>query len=170
MSNIILIGFMGCGKTSLGGKLSRALHIQFLDTDQLLEEKFGCTIREYFEKEGELSFREEETELLRQLLPTLNNTVLATGGGLPLRKENVELLKKIGKVFFLKATRETTLERLRGDSSRPLLAGENMEEKVDLLLEERLPLYTAAADEVIETDGKSFYEMIKEIEKKTKGH
>ncbi|MBQ9118546.1 MAG: shikimate kinase [Lachnospiraceae bacterium] len=165
MKNIILIGFMGCGKSSVGSKLARALHMQFQDTDQLLEESFGCKISEFFEKEGEAEFRNRETALLKQLNEELQNTVLATGGGLPLREENAELLKKLGTVIYLKASKETTLKRLHGDTTRPLLAGGDVEEKVERLLEQRIPLYTAAADLIITTDEKSFYEIINEIEK-----
>lgn len=164
MKNIVLIGFMGCGKTSVGGKLSRAFHYRFLDTDQMLEEEFGCTIRAFFEKEGEQAFRERETALLKRMEGTLASCVLSTGGGLPLRAENAALLKKIGAVFYLKASEETTIARLRGDTARPLLAGENLEERVHRLLKERMPLYEAAADYTIATDGMSFYEIIREIE------
>lgn len=162
--NIVLIGFMGCGKTSVGGKLSRAFHCGFLDTDQLLEEEFGCTIREFFGREGEEEFRKRETGLIKRFSGTLENTVLATGGGLPLRAENVEILKEIGVVFWLKASEEMTVARLCEDTSRPLLAQGNLAEKVHRLLGERMPVYQAAADHIIETDGKSFYEIIKEIE------
>ncbi len=168
MENIILIGFMGSGKTSVGGKLSRVMHMKFKDTDQLLEEEFGCKISEFFEKEGEAEFRNRETALLQRLNGTLQSTVLATGGGLPLRPENAELLKKLGMVVYLKASRETTVRRLSGDTTRPLLAGGNVEQKVEALLEQRIPLYTAAADVTVLTDGKSFYEIINEIEKRWK--
>ena len=162
--NIVLIGFMGCGKTSVGGKLSRAFQYQFLDTDQLLEEEFGCSISEFFAREGESAFRVRETELLRRLAGELTGTVLSTGGGMPLRAENAALLKQIGTVIYLKTSCRTTVERLRGDTTRPLLAGDNTEQKVEKLLAERMPLYTAAADYVIETDDRSFYEIIHEIE------
>lgn len=164
MKNIVLIGFMGCGKTSVGGKLSRAFRYRFLDTDQMLEAEFGCTISTFFKQEGEQAFRERETALLKRLAGTLTSAVLSTGGGMPLRTENAALLKKIGTVFYLKASEETTLARLRGDTTRPLLAGENLEEKVHRLLKERMPLYEAAADYTIATDAMSFYEIIKEIE------
>ena len=164
MNNIVLIGFMGCGKTSVGMKYARAHGMQFLDTDQRLEEEFGCSIREFFEKEGEAAFRVSETELLRKLCKKLTGVVLSTGGGMPLREENAALLKQIGRVIYLKASSETTVERLQGDTTRPLLAGDNPEEKIKSLLAERMPKYTVAADYVLETDGKSFYEIIREIE------
>ena len=164
-NNIVLIGFMGSGKTSTGDKLARALNLQFLDTDQRLEQEFGCSISDYFAKEGEEAFRRKETELLQKMAESLKGTVLATGGGMPLRAENVELLKQIGAVYYLKASKETTLGRLREDTTRPLLAGDGMNEKIERLLSIRVPIYTAAADYIIETDGKSYYELIKEIEK-----
>ncbi len=165
VENIVLIGFMGSGKTSVGGKLARVMHMKFQDTDQMLEEEFGCKISEFFEKESEAEFRNRETALLQRLEQELHGIVLATGGGLPLRQENAELLKKIGLVVYLKASKETTIQRLSGDTTRPLLAGGNIEQKVDALLEQRIPLYTRAADVTILTDGKSFYEIINEIEK-----
>lgn len=168
MRNIILIGFMGSGKTSVGGKLARALHMRFEDTDQMLEAEFNCKISEFFEKEGEAEFRNRETALLQNLKTRLTDTVLATGGGLPLRPENAALLKQIGTVVYLKASRETTIKRLTGDTTRPLLAGGDIETKVNNLLEKRIPLYTAAADVTVLTDGKSFYEIINEIEKQCK--
>lgn len=168
--NIILIGFMGCGKTSVGGKLSRALHYRFLDTDQLLEDAFGCTIREFFAREGEEEFRRRETGLISDFLGSLGSTVLSTGGGMPLREENAKILKKLGTVFWLKASEETTVARLRGDTGRPLLLQGDIEETVHRLLAERTPLYEVAADYTLETDGKSFYEIIKEIENALRWH
>ncbi|MDE7326288.1 MAG: shikimate kinase [Lachnospiraceae bacterium] len=163
-NNIILIGFMGSGKTSVGGKLSRALHYDFLDTDGMLEEEFGCTIREFFAEWGEEEFRKRETMLLSGLSKKLTKTVLSTGGGLPLCPQNAKLLREMGRVIYLKASEEETVKRLSGDTTRPILAGEDLRVKVHRLLEERMPLYKAAAHYTLETDGKSFYEIINEIE------
>lgn len=162
--NIILIGFMGSGKTSVGGKLARARHYHFLDTDQILEEEFGCSIREYFEQKGEEEFRRQETNLMRRLSLSLRGCVLSTGGGLPLREENRSLLRETGVVIYLRASEETTMERLMGDTTRPLLAGEDLSEKVHRLLGERRPIYEKAAHYTLDTDKKSFYEIIKEIQ------
>lgn len=165
MKNIILIGFMGCGKTSVGGKLSRAFGWRFLDTDQLLEEEFGCTISEFFDREGEEEFRCRETQLLKRLCSEPEEMIVSTGGGMPLRTENAALLKQLGTVFYLKASEEATIARLAGDTTRPLLAWDGREEKIRRLLGERAPKYAAASDYIIETDGKSFYEIIHEVEK-----
>ncbi len=159
MKNIILIGFMGCGKTSVGGKLSRAFGWRFLDTDQLLEEEFGCTISEFFDREGEEEFRCRETQLLKRLCSEPEEMIVSTGGGMPLRTENAALLKQLGTVFYLKASEEATIARLAGDTTRPLLAGDGREEKIRRLLGERAPKYAAASDYIIETDG------IHEVEK-----
>lgn len=164
MKNIVLIGFMGCGKSSIGAKLAKVFQCPLIDTDQVLEEEFGCTISEFFEREGEEEFRKRETMLLERFIQKKEKMVLATGGGMPLRAENAALLKKIGTVFFLKVTPEETLARLENDTTRPLLMGEDKEKKVRKLFAERMPKYMAAADYVIETDGKSFYEIINEVE------
>ncbi len=162
--NIILIGFMGSGKTSVGTRLSKEWGYHFIDTDQMIETEYGASISTIFEKEGEEKFREMETALLKRLSDTVTKTIIATGGGLPLRKENTVLLKKIGKIFYLKTNRETTLTRLSEDTTRPLLNQTDKEERIDTLLEERIPKYEAVADEIILADHQSFYEIIQKIE------
>lgn len=153
--NIILIGFMGSGKTSVGERLADRLNYQFRDTDRLIEQKAGDTINHIFALHGEEYFRNMETDILKELVPTLRNTVLSTGGGLPLRDVNAKLLKELGLVVYLKASKQTTLQRLAGDNSRPLLQGEDLEQRVERLLTLRTPIYEKAAHKVIVTDGKS---------------
>jgi shikimate kinase len=161
--NIILIGFMGSGKTSVGKRLAECLTYQFRDTDQLIEQKAGVTIRQIFADYGEDYFRNIETELLKEMLPSLEKTVLSTGGGLPLREENAALLKKSGYVIYLKAGIQTTVNRLKNDTTRPLLQGEELEEKVERLLELRTPVYEKAAHKMIVTDGKTIEEIVHTI-------
>lgn len=151
--NIILIGFMGSGKTSVGIHLAERMSYQFKDTDQLLEKRAGDTISHIFLVHGEEYFRTMETDLLKELVPSLDNTVLSSGGGLPIREQNSKLLKELGYVVFLKASKQTTLTRLKGDSTRPLLQGEDLEKKVERMLEIRTPIYEKAAHKVIATDG-----------------
>lgn len=151
--NIILIGFMGSGKTSVGIHLAERLSYQFKDTDQLLEKRAGDTISRIFSVHGEEYFRNLETGLLKELVPILNKTVLSSGGGLPIRDQNSKLLKELGYVVFLKASKQTTLSRLKGDTTRPLLQGEDLEKKVEKMLEIRTPIYEKAAHKVIATDG-----------------
>lgn len=162
-SNIILIGFMGSGKTSVGESLAKKLSCPFQDTDQLIEKKAGITIQQMFETQGEEYFREYETKLLQELKLSLEHTVLSTGGGMPLRKQNARLLKDLGHVIYLKAEAETVLKRLAGDTSRPLLRQSDRRKRVEQLLSERTPLYKWAADHIIETDGKTVDEIIDNI-------
>jgi len=119
--NIILVGYMGCGKSTIGRKTARALQFQFLDTDALIEEEEGTTIANLFEIHGEPYFREKETELLRKLCSGPKGNIIATGGGLPMREENRPLLKELGTVVYLKPSNNTLVARLSGDRQRPLL-------------------------------------------------
>lgn len=164
--SIILIGFMGCGKSSLGRKLAKAFHYSFYDTDSLIEERLHKKISCIFAEEGEEFFRKEETKQLRLLSENEESFVLATGGGLPMREENVALLHSMGTVVYLSATPEMILSRLQKDTSRPLLAHTEKEERVRSLMKERHPIYLAASDYCIDTIEKSFYAIISEMEKK----
>lgn len=163
--NIVLIGFMGCGKSTVGKKLANALSYDFLDTDSLIEEIYGKTISRMFEEDGEAYFRNAETELLEKLEKEADGVVIATGGGMPMREENVAFMHKIGTVVFLEAKIETILERLQNDTGRPLADGEDREKRLRPLYETRMPVYQSAADVCLDTEGKSFYGMIEEIER-----
>ena len=151
-NNIILIGFMGSGKTSVGQELAKQLGYHFLDTDAYIEKEEQQTIPSIFESKGEAYFRDRETQLLARLQPKLKDTVVSTGGGIPIREQNRELLRKLGYVVFLKASDETVIRRLRGDSNRPLLAGEALEDKVVRLQRERGPIYSGTAHLTVATD------------------
>ena len=160
--NIILVGFMASGKTTVGQYLAKKISYNFKDTDILIEEEEGMTISQIFEEKGQEYFRGLETNLLGKLGSSLNKTVLATGGGMPLRKENQEALTSLGHVVYLKATSETILKRVSGDNTRPLLE-ENPEESVRILLKERQAIYSKVADKVVETDKKTIEEICSEI-------
>lgn len=162
-SNIVLIGFMGCGKSSLGKKLADALSYDFSDTDSLIEAIYEKTISKMFDEDGEAYFRNAETELLKRLVTEAEGLVLATGGGMPMRQENAELLRNIGTVVFLDTKLETILDRLQNDTGRPLADGEDKEKKLRILYEKRLPIYREVAEYILDTEGKSFYLMIEEI-------
>jgi len=162
-SNIILIGFMGSGKTSVGERLAKRLSYNFCDTDQLLERNAGDSINHIFSVHGEEYFRDMETQLLQELSSSLEQTVLSTGGGLPIREQNSERLKELGFVVFLKASKNTTVDRLMGDTTRPLLKGEELEQKVERMLDIRTPIYEKAAHMVITTDHKTIDEIVELI-------
>ena len=168
--NIILTGFMGCGKTSVGIRLSYVLRRTLIDTDKWIEKKQGKTVSEIFAKDGEEAFRRMESECIRELIGTADGQIISTGGGLPVRKENRKLLKELGTVYYLKVTPECVYERLKGDTARPLLQGENPREKIRELLEAREALYTEGADVTIEVSGKSFEEIIAGITEKMEEH
>ncbi|MGB4661680.1 MAG: shikimate kinase [Mobilitalea sp.] len=153
--NIILIGFMGSGKTSVGERLAELLSYRFRDMDHIIEQNTHDTINHIFEAQGEEYFRNLETLLLKELLPTIDQTVLSTGGGLPLREQNARLIKEMGYVVYLRVSKESVMERLKGDTTRPLLKGDELERKVDHLLSTREPIYERAAHRIIATDDKS---------------
>lgn len=163
---MILIGFMGCGKTSVGIRLSYALKRTMIDTDKWIEKQQNMTISEIFASRGEAAFRQMETDCIRTLIEKENDRIISTGGGLPIKEENHKLLKQLGRVYYLKVTPETVYERLKEDTTRPLLQGEKPEQKIRDLLAYREPLYEACADEVIEVSKKSFDEIIAEIEER----
>lgn len=153
MENVILTGFMGCGKSSLGIRLSYKMKMPLLDTDKLIEKKQGCTISELFKKQGEEKFRELETACLKEIGTHKGSYVIAAGGGLPVKEENRRLLKELGMVVYLRIRPETVYERLKEDTTRPLLQGENPMEKIKELMAQRSELYESGADLVIDVDG-----------------
>lgn len=162
--NIILIGYMGSGKSTVGRKAAKAVEYTFLDTDVLIEKEEGMTISKLFEEKGESYFREKETETIRRLLAEPKGKIIATGGGLPMKEGNAELLKELGTVIYLKAETDTLVKRLSGDTSRPLLKNGELREKIETMLAIRGPVYEATADVVLQTDNMSFYEIICKIE------
>ncbi len=168
-NNIILIGFMGSGKTSVGIRLSYYLKQTMLDTDKWIEKRQKMTVSQIFADKGEEAFRAMETDCLRELIGSADHQIISVGGGLPMREENHALLKKLGKVVYLKITPEAVYERLKSDTTRPLLQVENPKERIEILLKERAPVYEACADIVVEVSGKNFEEILKEIAYKVKG-
>lgn len=163
MNNIILIGFMGSGKTSVGKQLARKLKYTFCDTDQLIEKENKKSVQNIFATNGEEYFRKLETTTIQELYGSMTRTVLSTGGGLPITAGNDQLLRRLGDVIYLKASKETLMKRLQGDTSRPLLVGEHVEERVENLLRVRTPIYEKVAHLTVTTDQKKIYEIIDEI-------
>lgn len=167
MGNVILIGFMGSGKTTVGLRLSYRLRKPVLDTDKEIERKEKRTIADIFAAEGEAYFREKETACLRTLLESVHDHIISTGGGLPLREANRELLRRLGQVFYLRAEAETIYERVKSDTSRPLLQCSDPAERIRVMTAQRDACYREAADVVIQVDGKSFEQILNEIEAHT---
>lgn len=160
--NIVLVGFMGAGKTIGGEALAGMLAMDFIDTDTIIQVKLGMPIDEVFARYGETYFRKVERETVRGL-SCRKNTVIACGGGVVLDAENVKNLRRNGKLVWLKAAAETVFERVSGDGSRPLLEGKMSIPDIDSLLRQREPHYRAAADIAVTTDGKPAETICREI-------
>ncbi|MDT8319064.1 MAG: shikimate kinase [Xanthomonadales bacterium] len=145
MHNVYLIGPMGSGKTTIGRRVARRLHLEFVDCDEELEQRTGASVNLIFDIEGEDGFRERETHMLEELTGR-SGILLATGGGAVLSKPNRDMLARSGLVIYLQTPVSRQLRRLRRDTSRPLLQSGDREEKLTRLASERNHLYEALAD------------------------
>ena len=155
--NFILCGMMGSGKTLIGRELAHLTNRAWLDTDIEIEKRYG-KISEIFKRHGEEYFRGLESALVEELSKK-DGCVISTGGGLVLREQNVTVLKTNGKILFLRATKQTLLERLKKDKNRPLLQGEeDLGKRIESLLNERTPVYEQVADVILDVDGYSVEE------------
>ena len=160
--NIFLIGFMGAGKSTISDYLKNALAMDVVEMDQCIVERLGISISDIFETYGEEYFRELETNLLIEM-QSRSNVVVSCGGGVPMRERNVAEMKKNGRVVLLTAKPETILERVKDNHDRPLLENNKNVSFIADLLEKRRAKYEAAADIVIQTDGKSELEICEEL-------
>ena len=149
--HLILIGFMGSGKTSIGRGLSYKLRRAFHDTDRMIEEKEGMSISEIFAAKGEEAFRQMETEVLREIRDDRIGRIYSLGGGTPVRMENQPLIKKCGTVCYLRITAEEVYERLKGDTTRPLLQCDDPLSRIRDLIAKRGPAYERCADIIADT-------------------
>ena len=164
MKNIILIGFMGCGKTSVGKRLSQALECEFLDTDELIEQQQQRTISDIFATDGEAVFREMETECLKSLLERHGEGfVLSVGGGLPIREVNRGLLKELGDVILLQVSPGVVYNRLRNDKTRPLLQDKNLRGRILDLMSARKSYYEEASTYIVDVNERTFEEIVADI-------
>jgi shikimate kinase len=147
---LALVGLPGSGKSTVGRQLARRLALPFTDSDDAIEQRLGCSIRDYFEREGEARFRDIEESVIHDLAQA-GPGVLATGGGAVLRAANREQLRAAGHVLYLRTTPEEVFRRLRHDRNRPLLQVDDPLDRLRKLYEERDPLYRETAHFVIET-------------------
>jgi shikimate kinase len=159
---IVLIGFMGAGKSSVGRTLARMTGRPRFDTDEIVTRRFALTVAEIFEKHGEDAFRQQETEALRDLTEK-KAAIIVTGGGIVLRAENVALLKSLGTIVHLSADEETLFRRISRRATRPLLQTPDPRRTVTELLSARLPLYRDCADIEIDTSGLSHDEVARRV-------
>jgi shikimate kinase len=160
--NVFLVGMMGAGKTTLGKALARRTGQEFVDTDRLLVERTGVPVTTIFEFEGEDGFRKREAALLREVAAR-SGCVVATGGGAVLAAENRRAMREAGTVIYLRARLESLWERLRHDSTRPLLATADPRGTLAAILEQRDPLYREAAHLVVDTGAQSAATLVNRV-------
>ncbi len=168
MQNIILVGFMGTGKTAVANILNRKTGMPLLDTDTIIEQRAGKPITAIFAEDGEPAFRVLENQVAAELAKP-SGSILSTGGGIVKNPANIELLAKGGIVFCLQASVDEILRRVEGDTTRPLLQTPDRRGKIESLLTERAPLY-AAIPHQIKTDGKTVDQVADEILKFYSSH
>ena len=164
--NVILIGFMGSGKTTIGLKLSYKLQMPVEDTDKLIERREGRSISTIFAEDGEAYFREQETKLLEEIKERSYARIISVGGGTPVREENRRLLKECGTVIYLRIRPETVYKRLRNDTKRPLLQCEDPLSRIKELLEARKDAYESCADIIVDVDDCHVEQILGELTEK----
>ena len=160
--NVVLIGPMGAGKTTIGKLLAQELGFSFHDTDTEIEERTGADINWIFDLEGEEGFRRRETEVLRELCQK-SRSVIATGGGAVVSAENRRVLSAAGTVVYLQASVGQQMRRTERDQRRPMLRGGNREEVLSDLMDQRAPLYQEIADVTVHTSDRGARTVAREI-------
>jgi shikimate kinase len=153
---------MGCGKSTVAAHLSKMLTMDVIEVDELIVEKSGMSIADMFDKYGEEYFRNEESSLITELENT-KKSVISCGGGVPMRENNVQSMKKNGRVVLLMASPETIYERVKNTTERPLLNHNMSIELINELFEKRREKYEAAADIIVSTDNKTMQEICEDV-------
>lgn len=161
--NIFLIGFMGCGKSTMARLLAEELQLELVEMDETIEKEEQRSINEIFEADGEAYFRDLESQLIVRIAER-GGMIVSCGGGAILREENVQNMKRNGSVVYLCATPETIYDRVHTSTNRPLLNGHMNVDYIRGLMEKRIPKYEGAADVTIVVDGKEKKDVLKEIE------
>ena len=169
--NIILIGYRCTGKTSVGKQLAEEMKVPFYDTDILIVDRIGKTIKEWVEEKGWESFRQEEKTVIQEI-SSLETAVIALGGGAVLDPENRELIKRNGMIFWLTADVQTIMERMNADPNnkdmRPHLSKKDWESEIQATLAERFPIYEQMADLTVNTTRITVEEITEKIINKFK--
>ena len=160
--NIVLIGFMGAGKSTISDYMSTMFAMKVVEMDQIIAQREGMSISDIFEVYGEEYFRDAETNLLIEM-QSESNVIISCGGGVPMRERNVAEMKKNGRVVLLTASPETILDRVKDSHDRPVIENNKNVEFIGELMEKRREKYQAAADIVIKTDNKSVMDICEEI-------
>ena len=160
--NIVLIGFMGAGKSTIARALQRELGFPLIEMDERIVKEQGMSINDIFAQYGEDHFRDIESQLIVDIGKE-EPSIVSCGGGVVVRPQNTQNMKEIGRIVFLKATPETIYERVKNSTDRPILNGHMNVEYIAELMEKRRALYEAAADITIQTDGKMREQICEEI-------
>ena len=160
----MLVGLPGAGKTTVGRSLARIVGMDFLDTDQIIESKIGCSIRDYFDRKGEAYFREIESSTIEELIGS-SRCVVSTGGGVVLDGGNRQVLKQFFNCIYLRATPEDLYRRLRYDRKRPLLQVSDPLQTLRQLYTVRDPLYMEVAKIVVDTGRPSVGTLVESIKR-----
>ena len=160
--NIFLIGFMGAGKSTIARTLQRELGFPLVEMDERIVQEQGMSINDIFAQYGEAHFRESESQLVVDL-GKQEPSIVSCGGGVVVRPENTQNMKKSGRIVLLKASPETIFERVKNSTDRPILNGHMNVEYIAELMEKRRALYEEAADITIQTDGKTREQICEEI-------
>ena len=161
MNHIVIIGFMGSGKTRVGKRLAKDLGLPFIDVDRLIVKKMNMSVKEAF-------YRALETMAVKELSTDSERKVISVSAGLPLQEQNQKYLQSMGTIIYLKGSAATLIKRLEGSNNPTLEGTENKEEKIKKLLKQRDPVYEKFADIKVVTGVKPFDELIAEIEEKLK--
>lgn len=161
-NSIFLVGPMGAGKTSVGRYLAKKLNKDFYDSDEEIENRMGVSLSWIFDLEGMEGFRQREMKVI-DALTQLSNTVISTGGGCVETPEVREFLRQRGTVIYMEVSLDTQLNRLKRDKKRPLLQGENPQDVLIRLWEEREPFYENIADFTVITDNRSVHDVCEDI-------
>ncbi len=160
--NVFLVGFMGAGKTTIASELERKLEMNRVEMDDMISKKQGMSISEIFDEYGETYFRNLESNCLIEL-QKIKQSIVSCGGGVVMRDDNAEHMKKNGRVVLLQASPQTILDRVKDSNERPILNGHMNVEYIEQLLEKRREKYRTIADVTIDTDHKSESEIVDEI-------
>lgn len=166
-NTLILVGLMGAGKSTVGRQLAQRLGLAFYDSDKVIEERTGASIPTIFSLEGENGFRDREEQIIAELC-TLENVLIATGGGSVLRETNRKQLRNTGYVVYLRANADHLYQRIKHDKSRPLMQTDNPLQTLRDLLKAREPYYLEVADIVVQTGKQKVNVIVREIERKLK--
>ena len=168
MNHIVIIGFMGSGKTRVGKRLSKDFDIPFIDIDRVVTRKMNLSAKEIFDRFGEPFYRALETTAVKALIEDPEQKIISLGSGLPMHEQNEKYIKKLGTVVYLKGSYATLKKRLENSSNNPLIEGDDKEDKIKKLLKQRDPVYTKFADIEMITGDKPFEELIAQLEEKLK--